>query len=357
MALAGIFAMLVSGSALAADKDTLTLSAASPASANGVTPTTNGTNLVYAYTRTCSGSVSDTLHVTFKLEDKDGTSSETFKIHFKAIDPLSGFSATLPADFLITDNSTTNKIDIPISASSLAPGVYLIDFNMDVLTTDDKGEYTKSASSDVKLVNPKKIQVEITVNECTGSAPFCFFTDSEGDFLADCNDELVSTNEGGTFMLVNKKTGVTVATNPGQFYYNYLWTNTGNADDFQILPGDLEGLEPKGANAVHAYTFGPSGFTQNTEAFDMVNNDGEPCGPYGPCTVHVGEGETLWVTWHLAYSGVGSEHPDAGDTCQEATEEQDAGEEIAAEVRLENAKTGAEVAGTCTATATGYNKN
>ena len=40
--------------------------------------------------------------------------------------------------------------------------------------------------------------------------------DSEGDFLADCEGTLISENEGGTFMLVNKKTGVTVATNPGR---------------------------------------------------------------------------------------------------------------------------------------------
>jgi hypothetical protein len=342
IALAGIFAMLVSGIAMAASKDNLTFTKDTPASDNNVTPaevTINGANLVYAYMLPCNGSLSDTLHVTFTLVDGDSTTPESFNISFSTSGDTSAITATPPATFSITDNGITVKKDILISASSLAPGDYMIDINM-----------SGPSSSAVDWPNPKKIQVMIHVNECTASAPSCFFTDSEGDFLADCNGELVSTNEGGTFILVNKKNGNTVATNPGQFYYNYLWTNSGEALDVKILLDAPMNLAPKGANAVHAYTFGPSGFTQSVEAFDMVNNDGTPCGPDGPCTVHVGAGETLWVTWHLAYDGVGSSHPEAGYSCPGE-------EEIEASVHLVNASTYQEVAGACTTNATGYNKN
>jgi hypothetical protein len=230
--------------------------------------------------------------------------------------------------------------EIAISATSLAPGDYTKNISI--------GGYS---SNEVTAHNPKDIQALIHVNECTASVPSCFFTDSAGEFLSNCSGDLVSTNDGGVFQLVNKKTGQITATNPGQFYYNYIWTNDGPAIDVQINFGNPQNLVPQGANAVHAYTFDTSGFTQNVDAFNMVNANGTPCGPAGPCTINVGQGETLWVTWHLAYSRIGQSAPTAGNTCEVANEE------IGASAMLLNANDSQIiVAGECSTSANGYNK-
>jgi hypothetical protein len=124
--------------------------------------------------------------------------------------------------------------EIAISATSLAPGDYTKNISI--------GGYS---SNEVTAHNPKDIQALIHVNECTASVPSCFFTDSAGEFLSNCSGDLVSTNDGGVFQLVNKKTGQITATNPGQFYYNYIWTNDGPAIDVQINFGNPQNLVPK----------------------------------------------------------------------------------------------------------------
>jgi len=342
IALAGIFAMLVSGIAMAAAPSKDTLQVTAQTSTGGAAPTVVGSNWTYAYTLSCNQTLSDTLPVELMISNTNSSSStESYDIGFSKSGDTADIFTTgfdFSETFSLGDDANAVTKNIPISSGVLAPDDYTLNINI----TTPPGKLTEP--------NPKDIKVNVHVEECTASAPSCFFTDSEGDFLADCSGELVSTSEGGTFMLVNKKNGTTVATNPGQFYYNYLWTNSGEALDVEIQLDGLVNLAPKGANAVHAYTFGPSGFTQSVEAFDMVNNDGTPCGPDGPCTVHVGAGETLWVTWHLAYEGIGSSHPEAGYSCPGE-------EEIEASVHLVNASTYLEVAGACTTNATGYNKN
>ena len=95
-----------------------------------------------------------------------------------------------------------------------------------------------------------------------------------------------------------------------------------------------------------------AGFTQDQAAFEMVNKDGTPCGPSGPCTITVGEGETLWVTWHLEYVTGGPTNPSAGGTCEAAAAE------ITASARLVQASDGSiEIAPICGVQALGYNKN
>ena len=96
--------------------------------------------------------------------------------------------------------------EIAISATSLAPGDYTKNISI--------GGYS---SNEVTAHNPKDIQALIHVNECTASVPSCFFTDSAGEFLSNCSGDLVSTNDGGVFQLVNKKTGQITATNRGSF--------------------------------------------------------------------------------------------------------------------------------------------
>lgn len=319
-------------------KDTLTLSAKT--SDNGNAPGVVGSNWIYAYTLPCNTVFSDKLHVELVISDTNSSSGQSYVISFtKSGNPeLSGSATTLPADFSLSDDGNPVTKDISITTGALAPGNYELNIGINY------------DNSKLNAPNPNSIKVSIHVNECSASVPTCFFTDSNGDFLVDCSGALVSTNSGGTFMLVDKKNGTIIATNPGQFYYNYIWTNDGAAIDLQVQLAGLINLVPQGTNSVHAYTFDTSGFTQNVAAFNMVNNDGTPCGPFGPCTINVGEGETLWVTWHLTYAWIGLSKPGAGDSCPGY-------EEIGAAARLVDASdTATVVAGACSAGATGYNK-
>ncbi len=319
-------------------KDALTVTAKT--SGNGNNPDEIGSNWVYAYTLTCNSSFSDTLHVELMVSNMN-TAGDSYTIGFtkSGSTELSGTATSLPANFTLADDGTTVTKNISIASGSLAPGDYTLNINITY------------PNNEVTAGNPNSIQVKIHVNECDDpSGPTCFFTDSSGDFLVDCQGALVSTDSGGTFMLIDKKNGTIVATNPGQFYYNYIWTNDGPAVDVQIQLSGLLNLVPQGANALHAYTFDTSGFTQDVDSFNMVNNDGTPCGPAGPCTINVGEGETLWVTWHLAYGWIGSVKPGAGDSCPGS-------EPIGAAASLVDASnTATVVAGACSASAAGNNK-
>jgi translation initiation factor IF-1 len=335
----GAMMLFVQPSMAVPPKDTLTTTAKT--SSNGKAPGEVGSNWLYYYELPCNSTFSDTLHVELVINNTADPSGETYNIGFsKNGNPeLSGTATTLPANFSLADNGISVTKDIAITTGTLAQGEYVLNISIDT----QPGALTE--------ILPKDIQLKIHVNECDASVPACFFTDSNGNFLTDCDGALVSTNEGGTFILVNKKNGMIVATNPGQFYYNYIWTNDGDAVDVQVQLGNLLNLVPHGANAVHAYTFDTSGFTQDLEAFNMVNNDGMPCGPSGPCTINIGEDETLWVTWHLEYSGIGLSKPEAGNSCEVANEV------IGAAARLVDANdTDTVVAGQCSSSATGYNK-
>ena len=76
-------------------------------------------------------------------------------------------------------------------------------------------------------------------------------------------------------------------------------------------------LVPTGANAVHALVFDPNGIIGGKDNWDMVNEDGKPCGPDGPCTLEVDGGQTLWLTWHLVFAGTGQSADDISSVCEE----------------------------------------
>jgi hypothetical protein len=176
--------------------------------------------------------------------------------------------------------------------------------------------------------------------------------------LTDCSGADVTTNLGGTFAIVPNAKGKIVATNPGQFYYNLIWTNPGGSQAVTINLSAIN-LAPQGANAVHALTFNSSGFTQDASAFDMVNEDGTPCGPSGPCTINVATGETLWVTWHLEYNQIGMSSADVplrGTVCPEGSSTPScSGRNAVSATGTVNSSSGAQLF-TCTVYACGYLK-
>ncbi len=202
---------------------------------------------------------------------------------------------TTASGFSISDNNVAQTDNIVVSTGVLADGVY----NLNV-------QIQGTPSSQVQLSHDT-IHIQVLVG--AGCSHSCFFTDSSFNLLTDCGGNPVSDSSGGTFAIVGNARGRVVATNPGQFYYNLIWTNPGSTQTVTINLSATN-LLPQGANAVHAMIFNSSGFVADLSNWDMVNENGTPCGPSGPCSVSVPAGNVLWVTWHLTYAGIGS--PSAG---------------------------------------------
>lgn len=141
----------------------------------------------------------------------------------------------------------------------------------------------------------------------------CFMTDSDGNFLQKCDGTLANQpgETDGTFAIVVNGKNKEVATNPGQFYYNLIWNNDTGVD--QVVEVDfptLTGAMPNGANALHWLTFPTNGFGGVTPSdFDAVIQ-GNPAGANGPIqNITVPSNSTLYVTYHLEWSGIGSAPP------------------------------------------------
>lgn len=102
-------------------------------------------------------------------------------------------------------------------------------------------------------------------------------------------------------------------TDTTEFYYNMLVpTNTTGTDQSVTVTLSANGLSPQGAQSAHAAVIDPvTGFPALTDWL-FVNSDGTPCGPNGPCTMVVPAGKMLFVTWHLAFSSIGSQYPRGG---------------------------------------------
>ena len=295
-------ALLGAGALMAGapQKDNLVVTAKT--SSGGVNPTSVGNapfnnQWFYAYCLPSGSSLNDSIPVDFKLTNTNGVTPETVNISFNAVGSPAVANFITVSGFSISDNGATLTNNISISTGTLADGVY----NANVQISGDP-------SNKVQLSHDT-IHIHVFVGAaCTG--PTCFFTDSDFNLLKKCDGVTdVETNSGGTFLIVANAKGRVVATNPGQFYYNLIWTNPNSKQDVTIS-FSATNLNPKGANSVHAMVFDTSGFIANLSNWDMVNQDGTPCGPSGPCPITVEAGKTLWVTWHLEYAGIGG--PSAG---------------------------------------------
>jgi hypothetical protein len=295
-------------------KDTLTLTA--DASVNQhVSPTAVGANYVYAFV--CiptGGSLDEYFPIDLQLDngetpvsggDPPGCTGAR-SVGFSKSGSLAG-STTVPATFNLDDDGTPVSKQIHVSTGALLDG----DYDVNVGTTVDANK--------VDTPNPKSVKIQVHVGPECVTPSVCFYTDGYLNDLLDCAGQPVNGSSGGTFLIVaNKKKGsIASSTNPGEFFYSMIWTNsTGSDQDVTInLDSPDDSLLPMGANSVHALTFDSAGFTQNLTNFDMVGADGTPCGPYGPCTVTVLSTETLWVQWHVSWAGVGGSASGLSDTC------------------------------------------
>ncbi len=265
------------------------------ATLGGVTPTVNPSdkNWHYAWCVASGGGVNDSASVNVSVNDT-AAATGPYSIGFsKNGGTLSGL-ITLPGSVSLNDDGAVSTQNIVINTGALADGTY----NSIITVSGPGGALTDS---------PTHIHIQVTVGSvCTNPATVsCLLTSSAFENLTDCSQAEITGNEGGTFLIVTNNKKIIVATNPGSFYYNLFWTNaTGSSKTVKI---EFEGSNviPQGANAVHAYTFNSTGFTQNVSNFDLVNQNGTPCGMFGPCTVTVADGDTLWATWHVQYNKIG----------------------------------------------------
>jgi hypothetical protein len=295
-------------------KDTMTVTAGNSTDL-GIQPFVPGNaqnQWFYNYTCVQTGtSLSDTIPITFTLDNAGGGSiiaNVTLTAHGNPT--LAGAISFSPnaVPFAVTAGGSTVTEDIVISTGALAVGVY--DANVQI-STDMPSKVT---------LNHDTIHIRVLVaNDCTDPPQACFITDSSFNALLDCsgNPIALESSSGGTFQINFNAKNIIVATNPGQFYYNLIWTNSTGADhniSLTMTNYTPNTLMTKGTNALHAFVFG-SGQIDPTQPlvgqFDTVNDDGTPCGTgtanpaicKSVVTVHAGE--TLWVTWHLAYAKVG----------------------------------------------------
>ncbi len=329
-------------------KDIITVTAQN--SANNVVPTSPQPfprTWFYVICVQSGGNLSDTLHLHFTVADTDNDAQdEQATISFAAVgNPTLKSGITVPSDVVISEISNpTADVDVPVSMTSPADGTYHANLQISVAPP---GSFT--IAHDV-------IHIQVTVGgACSGAGVSCFFTDSNFLDLTDCSGASVTSYTGGRFQVVTNAKKIATATNPGQFYYNMLWSNTTGSDQevtvyltpTDLTPSNTDSLVHPIAQAAHAYFFNTAtGFTDPLADWNFVNSSGQPCGPSGPCPITVPANNTLFVTWHLVWSHIGQNALWVNTGCANAN----------APITAKGEVIGTNIDDTCTADALGYRK-
>ena len=329
-------------------KDIITVTAQN--STNGVVPTSPQPfprTWFYVICIPSGGNLSDTLHIHFTDTDNNSTTGEIATISFGAVgNPNLTSGVTVPSSILLDDTTnTTGDVDVPLSKSGLADGTYHANLQISV---SPPGSFT---------ITHYNMHIQVTVGgACNPSSEIsCFFTDSNFLDLTDCSGASVTSNTGGRFQIVTNAKKIATATNPGQFYYNMLWSNTTGSDQsvtvnltaIGLAPSNTDSLLHPIAQAAHAYFFDTAtGFTDPLADWNFVNSFGQKCGPSGPCTITVPANNTLFVTWHLVWTGIGQNATSILTGCANAN----------APISATGGVIGTNISETCTADALGYRK-
>jgi hypothetical protein len=298
-------------------------------------PTPPGKTYEYFFSKTYGGSLTETIPVEICLVSVSNPNGWTWDDTVEVQAPTPGVPgvSVSPSAWAFDENSAVrnastypNASDDPacqpgtvtINTGALTPGGSLpqtltsnIHFKMSGTGTSNNPDSGKGKTIST-LDDPNAIKIKVEVTEAT-SRVSCYMTNSEGDVLQKCNGELAneSGEVDGTFAIVANRKGRAVATNPGQFYYNLFWKNdTGSA---QTISVDIAktGLVSHGAQAVH-WMLIPTSSGVDLDDFDAVNM-GNPAGTSGQINnIIVPIGNTLYVTYHLEWSGVGATAPACG---------------------------------------------
>lgn len=293
----------------------------SPMQVVPVQPATPANSFFYDYTVTDGGSLTDTIPVQITLAGSTGTWSSV-SVHFN--DPAGDVpGVTVPADTTVMPGFTTTTVYVNLNtgAFSLGDPTVAETFNATInIQSKDKNPNTLSVTNASEFPN---IHIRVTVKPAENDTAF-FMTDSSGNLLTDCAGAFVtkSGSDGGRFAInVNPRKNIEVSTNPGQFYFNVLWTNHTGVDQVVTVSFARTNCVPQGANAIHAYAFPPafSGVSQDT--FNAVNN-GIPGGVDDVIeNILVPAGWTLWANEHLEWYGTGLPAPaDIASTCDTANQ-------------------------------------
>lgn len=292
-------------------------------------PSNVGNNWVYSYTIYDGQSVTDTLPVQYCVTAQDVSDNlwSSFDLHFGPNGQggnLSDAQVTAPADktFNFVDANTlpscqTVYVYVDTGTLSLSnPAVaqnFDKNFNIAAINLVPNNHFNVSLNQ-----TPDNLKVQITVLPLAGSHVSCFITDSSGNFLTDCSGQDVSASgslDGRFAIVVNNKKAIQVATNPGQFYYNFLWQNTTGASQTVTVSFARTGVNPQGAQAIHALAFAPPFSGISVDDFNAVN-EGLPGGSDDLIeNIIVPDGWTLWVDYHLEWSGIGGSSTGVPSTC------------------------------------------
>jgi len=297
LVLAAIACLAISTAAWAGNnKDTLVVTGGTDS--NGFTPTLSGNPAQYFYATTVNAgnSFADIIPVQFDLSDTNGVPGEIITVTMSATGPITSAITFDAPSFPMTDPTSGLIHYVYINATNLVAGQ---DYHANV-------QIDAAPASGVTTTHGT-LHLLVHVVAADDPPPVCYITDSTGLLLNDCAGNPVFS--GGEYFIVTNQKKIT-ATNPGQFYYNFVWTNSTGADvTFTSLALSGTNVSPSGANSVHVLIYDANGFTAN---FDDVNQNGIPCGKTGttcksPITVPAGQ--TLWLTWHVSYSLVGGPVP------------------------------------------------
>lgn len=260
----------------------------------------------YVYTVTDGASIIDSIPVTLCPGSSTGAWT-SYNVSFgDANGSLAGVS--VPSDAAITMASSCATVNIDINtgaltlANSVTPELRVANINI---------QPKNKAPNNLNLNTFPNIHIRANIAPAENDTS-CFTTDSEGNLLASCDGTPVTvsgSNSGRFAITANAKKNVEVSTNPGQFYYNILWTNkTGVTQQVNVTFAGT-GAIAKGANAIHANAFPPS-FSGVSQADFQTVNDGIPGGSDGLIqNVSVPAGWTLWANYHVEWSGLGNSVP------------------------------------------------
>jgi hypothetical protein len=317
-------AILCGPAPAAAAPPQIAVTSAPSQSSGGVFPTTNGSSTTYEYTITDGGSVTDSIPVMFCITGAPTTDPPvwtSFQVQGGGGGNLPG--VTYPANATFTSASTIPATNLPVcqtvtiqiitgaltltdpqAAQIFVKNINISDVNPNPATGPSRPNVNWSGSTE--------IHIRVLVNPATTSTRIsCFITDSSGNFLTKCDGSLAdqSGSDAGRFAIVANKKGIEVSTNPGQFYYNVLYLNSGSTPITVDVTFSRSGVDTKGTQAIHAALFAPpfSGITQ--DGFNDVN-DGIPEGTDDQVQgITIPAGWTLWVDYHLQWTGLGSSVP------------------------------------------------
>lgn len=311
-------------------------------------PTIAGTNFQYFYTVNSGDSFNQTINVIVCLDSASLGSATSWNdqvvmqkstgdttllgdITLPASSPWSFDNTVAPlgaGNAYTTGSPTCQTGTVTIDGTFTNTGTTPLTLQANIFVqTQNRSPSTGSSSLLDGFDTGTKIQISVIVNPPAASNIACYMTDSEANLLTDCSGNYVTASgdlTDGKFLIVTNHGGTEVSTNPGQFYYNLLWTNTTGSDQTVQVTILATGAMPVGANALHWWTFSTTGFAGVTSAtFDQVNA-GNPIASENPGVfdVTVPAGQTLYVTDHLQWSGIGQSPPaNCGHGCGNANQE------------------------------------